>query len=284
MPALLALYGPEILMGLGAVIFCLLAVHIAKGLFGINDRSGWFVSILSIVTVPLTKIEQKLVAEMAKAGTVPQQHIGAALHDTARLTDDVAAEVVSQSLVTVQLAQALEGTLTQDQLASATHDLTKRIGNAEAQARGIGADVLPRIKAVERGIGNDVLPQLRELDREVNTIRTKTIPRVAARDRGIADDLSTLWKWAHSHVLQAGTITFAGAVAFALARLGAGWTRCNNWNRIGKQVCGTPLGDIESLLGLFAAGAIIADFRELVKLAQTVEHGVATGLQDIAKL
>ena len=92
------------------------------------------------------------------------------------------------------------------------------------------------------------------------------------------------WRWIRTHPLSLASTAFAGAVAIALQRIGASWIRCNNWNRIGRQVCGVPTSEIDSLLGLLVGAAALADFRELVKLAQSVEHGVASGLQDVAKL
>lgn len=110
------------------------------------------------------------------------------------------------------------------------------------------------------------------------------IPRLRARTKVLEGDVARAWDWIRSHktVLGAGAAT--AAVAWALARLGVSWIRCSNWKRVGKEVCGTPIGDIEGFLAIALGAAAIADMRELVKLAQTVEHGAAQGMKDLLQV
>jgi hypothetical protein len=110
------------------------------------------------------------------------------------------------------------------------------------------------------------------------------IARLRARARTIEDSLAKLYERVKGLEGVIGATAIVAAVAVALEKLGGGWIRCTNARKIGNTLCSSPVGDIEALLGLFAAGAVIADFRELVKLAQSVEHGVAVTLQDIAKI
>lgn len=68
------------------------------------------------------------------------------------------------------------------------------------------------------------------------------------------------------------------AVAAALARLGIGWTRCNNVRKVGKRVCGMDLHNLEALigqtLGIFGSLSIVALTEELVTITPAVADGV----------
>jgi hypothetical protein len=136
---------------------------------------------------------------------------------------------------------------------------------------GIGHDLGKRIGHVERGIGEDVLPRIRGLEREVSRETARERARARAAERTAQREITSLWKWARHHTLQAGTLAFAGAVAFALARLGAGWVRCSNWRRIGRQVCATDPSLIDDLLGDLLVLAGIFSVVEFVRDAQAIE-------------
>lgn len=73
----------------------------------------------------------------------------------------------------------------------------------------------------------------------------------------------------------------AGAVAAALAALGASWIRCNNWKRVGREVCMADSTLITELLGLGITATVVVEFREIVKLAQSVETVTAQGIHDV---
>lgn len=73
----------------------------------------------------------------------------------------------------------------------------------------------------------------------------------------------------------------AGAVAAALAALGASWIRCNNWKRVGREVCLADSNLITELLGLGITATVVVEFREIVKLAQSVETVTAQGIHDV---
>lgn len=73
----------------------------------------------------------------------------------------------------------------------------------------------------------------------------------------------------------------AGAVAAALAALGASWIRCNNWKRLGRAGCQLDSTLITELLGLGLTATVVVEFREIVKLAQSVETVTAQGIHDV---
>ena len=142
------------------------------------------------------------------------------------------------------------------------------------------APIYGELQRVERW----TYPKIKTLEREVTHDIPQDIAGLRTRAKTIEGELSKLWDLIRKNEAALAATAMVGVVALALEKLGGSWIRCRNWNRIGRQVCSTPLGEIEGVLGLLATGAVLADFRELVKLAQSVEHGVAVTLQDIAKL
>jgi hypothetical protein len=283
-PALAALPILVLVIGFGALIFIELASRITEGLF--QSRSG----ITSILTAPLRligaiggSVVHHLVNAMTPAVARPQQIMGAALHDDANLVRRLRSVLIAQALVVVGLAQAVRGHVSAADLKGLEAGLTKRIGNAERQARGIGADVQPQIKGAARGIEAGVNQRVGSLDKEIEQVRLRDIPAIRSRARVTENELSRLWQWVHKNIAVVGTLTFAGAVAVALSRLGGGWIRCKNWSRIGKSVCGIPLGLIESLFEDAIAALLIADICQLTKLMISVAESsvVQDALQGI---
>ena len=285
MPALATLPLAEIVFWLGVWIFCLLCLKIAQAFFSFGGGAiGWIPFVGGWAKHRVEDIAHKIASTMAGAMGFADQRVAAAIHDAARLSDWIGREIASHSDQLVALAQLLTGQLPTSFLLKELHRLT-HLGDQGAQAlRGIGQDVIPRIKTVERGIGADVKPHLRALDRELGRIEGKVIPGLAGELHGLEHGALDLWKWVLRHPRTAATTAFAGAVAWALAHLGVSWIRCNNWRKIGKQVCGTPARDIEGLLGLIAGAFTIADFRDLVKAAQKIEHGAVEVIEDVLKV
>ena len=271
----------EWLFAIGGLIFCLLGNTLVKALAPKQTGAlGFITTIVTAVPATLLRLTQKIVSTFAPVTYGPQRRVATGLHDAARLTDDTAIVLESQGALIAALANALAGTATSAEIAAATAGLTKRVGNAEAQARGIGADVLPRVAAVEKGIGADVLPKIASLDKELGQIRGKALPRINTRVSHAEGAIGHLWDWVRSHTVDVAATAFAGAVAVALGRLGGGWIRCRNWNRLGKSVCGLPFGLLEELLGAaitaFAVSDICAFSTVAMGTAQLIQPALLT--------
>lgn len=285
MPALFGLAGAVALIALGAFALALLSNSLVRALA--PSRSGVAGFLIKVTTAPLTatvQLARKIVSVMGKAGYEPQQHVGTALHETARLADGLEGFILSQSATSVRIAEAVAGTLTASDLAAERAALKNRVTGAVQDVRGIGNDVLDQLDAVRRGIGSDVLPEIRSLDKELAHVLGKDLPAIRAREKALEHGAIHTWKWIRTHPLSLATGAFAGAVTIALGRIGAGWVRCSNWNKIGRTVCATPGSDIDALLGLLLTAAAIADYQELVKIAQGIEKPVAEGLQVLLKV
>jgi hypothetical protein len=292
---------------LGALILILLARQLSSALFGIaNTALGWIPWVGNKAKGELTRIDQRINNYMSQIVDGLQGKVGEYWHALGNLLASIGNEIVAGEDAFAKLAWYVLykypvhviGAVAHRALADARHvlrqleALTVRVEHAAQAlshpwtgpiASGVKAGtraLTGEIRAIDRWIGT----RGRWLQHEVSVTLPRDIAGLRARDKSLERAYSRLWKQIRRlDKITAGTL-FAGAVAIALGRLGAGWVRCGNWNRIGRTVCRTPFGDIEGLLALLATGAVIADFRELVKLAQSVEHGAAVVIQDIAKV
>jgi hypothetical protein len=105
--------------------------------------------------------------------------------------------------------------------------------------------------------------------------------RVAARERAQSLSIARLWKWVRGRRGSLTTGAFVGAFAWALGKLGASWIRCNNWRRIGREVCRLPSSRITTLLGLLAGTLALANLRTLAEFAEAVEEDAARGVAEL---
>jgi hypothetical protein len=274
-----------LLVLVGALIFIYLCTYIAKALFGLAGGvlgklpvvGGWIDS-------GLHTVEHKIVSVMATAAQGVDSAMGFTLHETARLIDWTGREIAAHANLIHMIAAATPGL----GFVVALHDQTAALhrlfhGLTRSQTALFPALIRPiygELKVLERW----TYPKVRALDHAIDVTIPRDIAGLRSRTKTIEGELGKLWDLLRKNEAALAATAFAGAVALALERLGSSWIRCRNWNRIGREVCSTPFGDIEGILGLLATGAVIADFRELVKLAQSVEHGVAVTLQDVAKL
>ena len=281
----------EWIFAIGGLIFILLGKLLVQALAPKQSGAiGFITTILTAVPRTLILFTQKIVATFAPVTLKPQARIAAGLHAVAQLVDDAAGVIKQQSAIIATLAQAIAGTATASDLRGIEAGLTKRVGNAEAQARGIGADVLPRIKAAEGAISADVLPKIASLDAELNRTLHKDLPRINARVNSAEGSIGHLWSWVRAHTVDVAAIAFAGAVAVALGRLGGGWIRCRNWNRLGKSVCSLPFQLLEELLSAAIDVLLIADVCQITKvmigvaessIVQDALRGIITGVDEL---
>src|SRR5690242_16903387 len=151
--------------------FAVLGPSITRALApGSGGVSGF---LIKVTTAPLTlalQIGSKIARVMGPVAAQPQQQVGAELNAAATLVTTAAGTIIYQSEVTGVLAQAIAGTATSAELTHKAGRLEKRIGNAEAQAKGIGADVLPQIKAAAHGIEAGVNQRIGSLDKALERV------------------------------------------------------------------------------------------------------------------
>ena len=277
---LIALAG--LIVALGLIKF---SDAFCRALFG--RAEGWVSHIPwlgSVAVDGLKSVEARLTNYLGTAEEKVDSAIGATWHATARTVEFLEREIRRHATALLTIAAAIPGVGQFE----AIYALVKKIPALSHLVAHTTVTVIQRVTKVEKVVQHTVtrtvpavarsvaIPLEQGLELDVNKLR--------ARVKALEDGAVRLYDKAKGVATIPAVAVAEAVVAVALTSLGLNWIRCRNWNRLGRSVCRTPVGDLEALLGLLAAGAVIADFRELVKLAQAVEHGVATGLQDIAKL
>jgi hypothetical protein len=269
----LLLWGVALAVCLGVVYFAKAFFGLAGGLLGkLPVVGGWIDS-------GLTSIEHKIVSTMSSAAAASDAKVGAAFHELARVIDWIGHEIASHANLIHTLATIITGQAFADQLMHVYRLLTSRIGVIEHDVNIAIRRVNVAEKRLAHGIGADVLPRVKAIEGEFAHVIEHDLASLRARERALEDGALNTFRWIKTHPLALASTAFAGAVAIALQRLGGSWIRCNRWNRIGKQVCGVDANLIEGLLGLTFTALAISDFQELVKLGQTLEHETAKEIQ-----
>lgn len=259
---------------------CFMVIYFARAFFGTASGAvGWIPWVGKIATTGIDRVAQKIDSVMSSAVASVDAKMGAALHSLARLVDWIGTEVRSHANMLQTIATLLLGVTAANQSIHGMRALIARISSAQRTA----ALALHRVAAIEEqvrhGIGADVLPRVKVIERTNVITRARTIPGVIGRVGRLDRDLSRLWKWSHRHAAVAGSVAFAGAVAWALSRLGASWIRCSNWKRAGKQVCGMDANLLESLLVDTLAIVGTLSLVELAKELQPIVDAEARVIQ-----
>ena len=141
----------------------------------------------------------------------------------------------------------------------------------------------PRIAHATHAVDVTIPQQLGRIRTREGVI-TKDLGALKDRTKALEEGALDTWRWIRSHPLAGVTGVFAGAVAVALSRLGFGFLRCRSWQRVGRSLTCSQADNLGALLGLAGTVAVVSEFRELVKIGQQVEHGVAVGIKDLAGL
>jgi hypothetical protein len=202
--------------------------------------------------------------------------IGASWHWMARYLDRTWHHMVADAHLGFQLAEKLAG-LAYSHLGikAALHSIAGTFRSLWHDVRRLEKWALrmeARIKRIEhdlgRGIGEDVLPRIKTLERDVIRIERKEIPAAEALARTAEADVSQLGKWIAGSFPIPKDLTIAGVVAIALGSLGLGGLRCSNFTKLlGKYACG--LGTLlDDLLGLAIAGLALEAVCEFLPLIE----------------
>lgn len=169
----------------------------------------------------------------------------------------------------------------------ATHALDLGHANARELHR-FRVQTRARLKADAHAIDVTIprdIGRVRRREEELARDQTKLRERTGLLERGA----EATFDWIRSHPLSAVTGVFAGAVAVALTRLGYGFVRCRSWRNVAKRMnCGVGSSllnlldnGLGGLLGALLTYETVTHLEDLVRIGQEIEHGVASGLQDL---
>lgn len=241
-----------------AIALTLLVVAMVKGLF--NPLAS-----LPVVGGAIRGLEDTIVhALMSFIGLAirgTEKLVGASFHAFARMLDWAWREITAHANLIAALAGPV-GLLwgAYAGLRSLVHHLTATGTHSDARLKEAYRELgrlEHREKALERdlarGIGEDVLPRIKALDKEISRLRHDTIPAIRAADAQAESAISNLYEWAKGNASLLGVGTFAFAVTAVLDAIGLGGIRCPSFgNLFNKRGCGL-WGLLDDLLGVVVA-------------------------------
>lgn len=249
---------PE-LGGLALALFCLAlalaATIIVKSLI---SSMGGVPLIGRVISAILSPIAHALSWAAGQLETGVDAILGATLATFAKVMEWTFDFYKAQAVALLQLAHLVgSGLYNVSGLRSIVHRLEREwhgiehgIKSLRREVHGIERDVRTLEREVGHGIGNDVLPRVRSLERKLGRVENKVIPAIQSGEAALADDISALGEYIRANFLSSATDAVTAAVAVALASLGLGGLRCNNFKGLlNKFGCG--LGSIlNDLIGL----------------------------------
>lgn len=276
--------GPLIMWAL-AFALCISVVYVSKAFFGVTGTvlgklpiiGGW-------VDATAHKIEERISNVFGDLASRFEARVGASWHATARLIDRMGHEIASHSSILHTLANLVIGLTVPGQQGRLIHALQKMLHGAQSLTHAATERISGVEQRVARGIGADVLPRIRALEREVSSEVVRERTRARTAERAADREITNLWKWARTHTLAAGTLAFAGAVSLALSRLGLGWLRCPSLGRLGKRIgCGGFAALDDLLFGAVTALAVtdLCEFSALAYTAAEEMTPLLIGLVDV---
>ena len=257
-------------------------VYVVKGFFGVTGTvlgklpvvGGW-------IDASAHHIEQRITNALGQVVIKLEAGIGAVWHFQARVVDWLGREIARHANLISLIATLLNPLQAISTIQRAIHEARYLLHRLVARIEGIGHDLGKRVGHVERGIGEDVLPRIRGLEREINGEIVRERVRARSAERTAEREITNLWKWARHHTLQAGTLAFAGAVALALSRLGLGWLRCNSLSRLGKRVGCGGFAALEDILFGAVTALAVTDLCEFATIAMGTAELIRPALLEL---
>jgi hypothetical protein len=263
-------------------VFCMDAI--VRAFFGtISGAVAWIPYAGSVITAPLHGVEKKLTSFLGGLEAHFENQMASRWHQLAQLVSQWARDAEAIAVFEWQIARKLGGLYAlaaSGQLAArwrswVTGELERL---AHTAAGAIGKTTIIEKTIVVKGKAGAVTI-VRPIVAGLSHVIDIDLPGLRARDRVLQDEITRLWKWARGRGAVIGEGIGLGALAYALGKLGIGWARCSNVNKLGKRACGLSPTLLESLLAgsLAIAGSI--SIVELAKECQRFESTAEDGLK-----
>lgn len=277
LPLLLALAG--LMVALGMIRFVVSIVDAL--LWVIHKTIGRIPGAGGAVEGLAKRSAQKITNALGKAEQGLDNYIGWCFHNLAHVARMFLREIEGLAHDLWMVTAVLPGLVTQAVFRHLVRGIRSEIKAWLHLLRRVGRIAHVRTVIVERTVIHNVIPRVRAGEAAIEHVIEWDIPRLRARERAITRRLERLWKWSRSHARIAATGAFVAATAVALRRMGLGWLRCRNVKRFGRTVCGMNAPAFDALLAGLIGGLALADYRDLVRKMQDVEHAVAEELIDL---
>ena len=266
---------------------CQAVSAVARAFFGtVSGAVGWVPFVGKIVSHKIEDIEHKIVSIIGGYGHHFENQFFTRWHSLAAMLRQWATQIEDTSVTVFHVARAVSKLAGQLALGDTSglraylHRLERYINHVIAQRLAhvgkIAGHAAPA--SVTRAVG--------ALAGELDHVIEWDLPKLRARTKALEERLGRL---AHRIRADARPIigaAFVAAVAVALGRLGAGWVRCQNWKRAGKQVCGMDASLLEALLAdtlaIVGAISIVELAMELQRVMPEVTAVVRAGIRETA--
>lgn len=285
--------GPVFVPALQALFLlagCIVAIGIIKlvdavsrAFFGTAAGAvGWVPYAGKLISHSLKKIEQRISHGLGTAERGLDKAVALGWHNLARLVHYVALEIAGAAESAYHLAQQARAFVRHREV---THEIRANVKPVRAKATTAAQQArLARqgVKAVgqEAAVAAKGAHIARAQAASLSSRWWRTRVNTRLRQNELA--LARVWRWVRARPQSLTTAAFIGATAWALSKVGAGWIRCNNWRRLGREVCRWPASRITSLLGLLATVWAIAHIRTVAEYAEAVSEEVARDLLKVA--
>jgi hypothetical protein len=281
------------LVGLDVLVVVLWTIAAALAIALIMTKIGNVISAVPVIGGPIGGAVKSIARAVSNAcgalmGGI-EQLVGTGLHLLARYLDKYLHQFVVHASLIGHLARIVGGELYRvTGLGALVHRLSKAVHAVLHRFVVIGREVfhLRRLvhrleQDIARGIGDDVLPRLKSLDRELARVEHKVIPAIEADVTAVEHEVGALRKWIDRTIPIPGTQAFTAAIAIALGLLGLGGLRCNSLrNALGRRGCGLWQG-LEDLLDLLVDAVIVVDLCALLPELEQLFSLVEAPLVDL---
>jgi len=260
------------LVSLGLLVLLIVALGLinlmdafVRAFFGAIDRGvGWIPWLGHVITQPVDKIGQKAINILGTAEQKVDKQIGRWFGSLAKLIEWVGHEIRRHAGLLSILATVMVGPAAVGLIKATFHAIRYEIKHAKAQLAYLYhelAVVIPnRAKALERSLGH----RIAHAAAVAGGVIVHDIPGIRAGLRSLHEALDKWRARLRSLEKRLGRTAILAAVIAALAKLGIGWARCSNWNKLGKAGCRLPVHFLNDLI------AIIADFTVLTNLCTVI--------------
>ena len=238
------------------------------------------------IATKATAVEQTISHALGAAFAGIDAFIGGSIHTLARFMDHLWNTVIAIPHTMLKIAEALipiaAAVAAVRQLA---HLATAVVHTIAHRFVAIGRELgrfEHRLKTLERdisrGIGDDVLPRIKSLDRRLHGVIHRTIPAIRSDVATAEGEIGHLYDWVRGKASLVGVGTFAFAVSAALSLPSFNWFRCSNAAKTLGRGCSGLWGDLEGLLGLFADTILLTNICVLLPILETAVSDVADPL------
>jgi hypothetical protein len=253
-----------------------------RALFGTAEGLvGWVPFAGKIAARSIHKIEQKVSNYIGTAERGIDGHIAASYHKLAAIVRSIPSQLVDDAGLIFGLAAALvvlpDVALVKYLIRVATHPLRAKdavLGREQAHTKA-------QTKALNKSVAQGVYPRIKAVEHGQTAVLHPGITTAREQARAAENAALASYKYLTKHRTSLLTGVFTGAVAWALARVGGGWIRCSNWQKVGRAVCGMNRSRLDALLGLLAGVFLLANIRTIAEFAEAVTEEFG---RDIARL